>query len=207
MIAVVNYGMGNLGSVMNALEAIGADATLVAEPAHIEGAKGILLPGVGAFGEGMANLHRLGMVESIKEAVQTGRPLLGICLGMQLLADAGSEHGIHEGLGLIAGQVKQLQPLPEKRLRLPHIGWNDLRCEKREGLFKGLREVEAFYFVHSFVFHPKDVAVTAGTTEYGEEFVSAIEQDNVWAAQFHPEKSHKAGMTLLRNWVDRVSSC
>lgn len=208
-IALIDYGMGNLSSVRNALTHLGAEVTVTASPDALRAASGVVLPGVGAFGEGMAHLNELGLAEVLRtEIAGAGKPLLGICLGMQLLLDESSEHGTHAGLGIVPGQVRRLAPPPhDPPFRVPHVGWNHVSAARTEGLFKDLPENDAFYFVHSYVCEPADAGVVAGWTEHGERFASALEAGSVWAAQFHPEKSHRAGLALLKNWLEAVSSC
>jgi len=204
MIGIIDYGMGNLRSVANAFSAIGADARVVSTPAALFEAQGIVLPGVGAFGDGMRNLHERGFVEALEHEVRRGgKPLLGLCLGLQLLAERGSEYGDHRGLGWISGRVDRLQP-ENASLRIPHIGWNDVRIVKPEGLYAGLGEVATFYFVHSFALRPSSREVATGVCDYGGEFVASVAVDNIAATQFHPEKSHKAGLALLKNWCGMV---
>jgi len=208
-IAIIDYGMGNLTSVRNALTHVGADVVVTSEPAALHKADGIVLPGVGAFGEGMAHLRALGLDTVLSEQVaNSGKPLLGICLGMQLLFEQSSEHGDHAGLGLVPGQVRRLAP-PEQTppLRVPHVGWNHVDAVRTEGLFRTLPEQEAFYFVHSYVCVPTQASDIAGWSEHGERFACALETGPIWAAQFHPEKSHKAGLTLLKNWLEFVARC
>lgn len=201
--------MGNVRSVLNAFEVCGAPVELSAEPARIASAKGIVLPGVGAFGDGMRLLRERGLVEVIKTEVSIrNKPFLGLCVGMQLLASHGTEHGESEGLGLFPGIV-ELVPLPPDRtdLKLPHIGWNTVTFRKTDGLFKGMGRQADFYFVHSYAMVPVDRSVVAGECEHGTPVVAAVEQANIWATQFHPEKSHRNGLALLRNWIEKVASC
>ncbi len=204
MIAIIDYGMGNLRSVFNAFQSIGADVRIAAVPADLHAAHAVVLPGVGAFGDGMRNLHERGFVEELeRQVLRGGKPFLGLCLGLQLLGSKGFEHGEHEGLGWIPGQVDRLPSAP---LRIPHIGWNDVRFTKKDGLFTGLGEMQAFYFVHSYALVPEDSSVISGVCDYGIEFCAAIERDNLHATQFHPEKSHKAGLAVLTNWSKQVQA-
>lgn len=209
MIVIVDYGLGNLRSVLNACDALGADARVGADPQAVADARGLILPGVGAFGDGMAGLHERGLAEPIVRAVrERGKPLLGICLGMQLLADRGTEHGDHQGLGLIGGSVERLPATAPDgtKLRLPHVGWNGVRFDRRDGIFAGMGEQADFYFVHGYALRPRDRGIVAGTCGYGAPFAAAVEDGPVWAAQFHPEKSQKAGLAMLRNWLERVAA-
>jgi len=202
MIRVIDYGMGNIGSVLNALAAIEVDAGVAATPIELEDATGIILPGVGAFGDAMKNLSRAGFVDALPTLIER-RPLLGICLGMQLLATEGNEHGLHRGLDFIPGRVDIL-PLGQDHaaLRIPHIGWNDVTFTRQNGLFNALGERQAFYFVHSYHFDPADRAAVTGWCEYGASFAACVERGLVSGVQFHPEKSHKTGLALLRNWCN-----
>ncbi len=207
MIVVLDYGMGNLRSVLNALQAVGAEARLGTGPADVAAAGALVLPGVGAFGEAMQRLAARGLVAALRDAVGAGgTPLLGICLGMQLLATTGTEHGEHEGLGLMAGRVVPFDFPPEHRaLRVPHVGWNDVRFRKTDGLHAGMGEAQAFYFTHSYHLRPDDPADVAGVCDYGIDFVASVERGNVSGAQFHPEKSHQMGLRLIRNWLEGVA--
>lgn len=200
MIAIIDYGMGNLRSVFNALQALGAEARVADEPSALREASGVILPGVGAFGDGMRNLRERGFIEELeKQVVSGGKPFLGLCLGLQLLGTTGFEHGENAGLGWIPGAVNRLQA-PDS-LRVPHIGWNDVRFVQDDPLFAGLGPKADFYFVHSFMLVPEDPAVISGVCDYGVEFAASVRRDNICATQFHPEKSHKAGLTVLRNWA------
>lgn len=197
-IGLIDYGMGNLGSVRNAIEALGGQVRVVNEGAGLADLGAFILPGVGAFGEGMRGLRERGFIEALDRQVrQAGKPLLGICLGLQLLAGRGFELGEHEGMGWIAGDVRRLA-VPET-LRVPHIGWNNVSGSGE--LWKGIPPETSFYFVHSYHLVPANAGAVSGTTEYGERFVSMIEQGNVMAVQFHPEKSHKHGLALLKNFI------
>ncbi|MDP3157112.1 MAG: imidazole glycerol phosphate synthase subunit HisH [Archangium sp.] len=200
-VGLVDYGMGNLRSVRNALEGLGATVDVVRDPLRLERYDRVVLPGVGAFGDAMANLNRANWPAALSEhALVRQRPFLGICLGMQLLASRGTEHGLHAGLGWFSGAVRQLErPAPH---RVPHMGWNEVRAVVRTGLLRDLAADATCYFVHSFAFVPDDAAVVTGVTEYGgADFVSAIERGNVVGTQFHPEKSQKHGVGLLARFL------
>ena len=192
MIAIADYGMGNRRSVEKALEHVGAQSMITAD---VRDASAIILPGVGAFPEAMRNLDRTGLGEVLTERAAAGVPLLGICLGMQLLFESSTEHEGAPGLGILPGTVTKLQSP-----RLPHIGWNLVTFERASALTEGLGDAAAFYHVHSFACRPTDVADVVGESEYGERFVSVVERDNVMAAQFHPEKSSRDGLRMLRNF-------
>lgn len=201
-ITIVNYGMGNLRSVINAFEVLGGGVRVIDNPADLADAHRIVLPGVGAFGDGMANLRSRGWVPALEEEVRgKGKPFLGLCLGMQLLASQGTEHGTHDGLGWIAGKVDRLRP-SVAHCRVPHIGWNEVRVAKADGLYRGLPERPVFYFVHSYAFVPEDDAVVSGWAEHGGEFAASLERGNIMATQYHPEKSQKHGLALLRNFME-----
>lgn len=199
-IFIIDYGMGNLRSVANAFHALGYDAVITGKPDDLRKADKIVLPGVGAFGDAMNNLRRSGWVELLnEEVVSKGKPFLGICLGMQILATTGTEHGVHDGLNWIRGSVVRLQ-CESANLRIPHIGWNDVRLSKSDGLYKGLGDPQAFYFVHSYAFVPDDRDTISGICDYGGDFVASVEKDSIYAVQFHPEKSHKIGLAVLNNF-------
>jgi glutamine amidotransferase len=207
MIAIVDYGVGNLRSVQKALERVGAVAVVTGEPEMLDLAQGIVLPGVGAFGDGIDHLHARGLVAPVLRQVDRGKPLLGICLGMQLLFDESEEMGHHRGLGLLPGRVVRF---PDGELKVPHIGWNQLRLaeglgQKAKGkLLEGIPDGAYAYFVHSYypvVEEPGDVLAT---TEYGVEFASVVGRRKIWGAQFHPEKSQEVGLQLLENLVRLV---
>lgn len=206
MIAIIDYGMGNLRSVYNAFQAVGASARIATKPEELREAAGIVLPGVGAFGDGMRNLRDWGFAEELDaQVLRGGKPFLGLCLGLQLIATTGFEHGENPGLNWIPGTVERIGfPAGTEALRIPHIGWNEVRFTKKDGLYAGLGEAESYYFVHSYVLKPIDPAVVSGSCDYGGELVASVEWNNIAATQFHPEKSHKAGLALLRNWSQKL---
>jgi glutamine amidotransferase len=193
VIAIADYGMGNRRSVEKALAHVGADSVVTTD---VRNASAIILPGVGAFPEAMRNLETTGLGNVLIERAAAGVPLLGICLGMQLLFESSTEHEGAAGLGILPGTVTRLDGP-----RLPHIGWNLVTFERASALTDGLGDAAAFYHVHSFACRPSDPADVVGTSEYGERFVSVVERGNVMAAQFHPEKSSRDGLRMLRNFA------
>ena len=197
-VALVDYGMGNRRSVEKALEHVGARVTRTADRDAIAAADAIVLPGVGAFPEAMRRLAALGLDELIRERAGAGVPLLGICLGMQLLFDASDEHEGAAGLGLLPGTVTRLRA---PGLKVPHIGWNTVTFSRPSQLTSGLGDAAAFYHVHTFACRPEEESDVVGRGEYGERFVSVVERGNVMGAQFHPEKSSLDGLALLRNFA------
>ncbi len=202
MTAIIDYNMGNLASVQNAFEKIGAPAQVVREPEHLKEFDRIVLPGVGAFGDAMKHLQQSGMDEAIKSFAQSGKPMLGICLGMQLLLESSEEFGKHAGLGLIPGHVVKFDTTKfPKPLKVPHMGWNELFVKADTPLFKGMPEAFYLYFVHSYhaLCEPQFVM---GETLYGYTFPSAIYHDNIFGLQPHPEKSHKNGLKILKNFME-----
>lgn len=205
-VAVVNYGMGNLGSVRHALEGMRVDVSIANDPSELGAANRIILPGVGAFGEAMARLRRAGWIEALRVQVEdAGKALLGICLGMQLLASSSEENGQFEGLGLIPGRVRRLDALG-CTLRIPHVGWNEVRFESGAPLFEAIPQDTDFYFVHSFAFEPSERGSVCATTSYGAPLTAAVQRGLVFGTQFHPEKSSRAGRQLLQNFLD-VPAC
>ena len=197
-VALVDYGMGNRRSVEKALEHVGATVARTADREEIARADAIVVPGVGAFPEAMRRLRALGLDTLIRERAGAGVPVLGICLGMQLLFESSTEHEGAEGLGLLAGTVTRLEA---PGLKIPHIGWNTVTFEREAQLTAGLGEAAAFYHVHTYACRPSDAGDVVGRGEYGERFVSIVERGNVMGAQFHPEKSSRDGLALLRNFV------
>lgn len=202
-ITMIDYGIGNLRSVQKALEHVGARVHLTAEAAKIRAARKLVLPGVGAFGAGMEALRQRQLIAPIKDAVQAGTPLLGICLGMQLLFDESEELGTHDGLGLIPGRVLRFQG---DNLLVPHMGWNQIEHEGRHPLLAGVASGAHAYFVHSYYCQPHSSAITIGSATYGRPFAAIIAFENVFGLQFHPEKSQHVGLQLLRNYVNLESS-
>jgi glutamine amidotransferase len=202
VIAVVDYGMGNLRSMAKALEHVGGEPVLTSDEADIRAAERIVLPGVGAFGEAMENLRSTGLVDVLaEEVVHRGKPFLGVCLGMQLLARESVEHGRHAGLGWIEADVLPLT-ITGPEVRVPHTGWNDIELRGAAGTpLERVRPREAFYFNHSFHVVPEDRSVIAAETAHGQKVVAAIAQGNICATQFHPEKSQQAGLELLADFV------
>jgi glutamine amidotransferase len=239
MIAIIDYGMGNLRSVQKAFETVGHQAVVTRDPRTIADASRVVLPGVGAFADCMVNLEHYGLVEPIRKAIESGKPFLGICLGLQLLFTESEEFGLHKGLDVLAGRVKKFpwglagtDPLrqgsvpvqagqapldpsmdsgsramsrdrlgePVPRLKVPHMGWNGVAVQREAPLLKGVASGEHFYFVHSYYVEPQDRSVVATTTDYGLPFTSSVWRDNIFACQFHPEKSQAAGLRIVKNF-------
>lgn len=209
MLAVIDYGIGNLRSVVNALRHLGRDPKVVDSGEGLNAASAIVLPGVGAFGDTMRNLRERCFVDALqKNVVEGGKPFLGICIGMEILLSRSFEHGEHKGLGWIEGDVVRFEATEaEPKLRVPHVGWNNVRFLRSDPLIEGLGEEQDFYFVHSYYCAPKDETVTLGRCDYGVPFASIVACDNLYGVQFHPEKSHRAGIGLLRNWVEKIARC
>lgn len=201
MIGIVDYNMGNLASVINAFEIVGADIAVESDPLKLKEYEKLILPGVGAFGDAMEHLKSNGMDEAVKEYANSGKPLLGICLGMQLLFDSSEEFGEHKGLGLIEGKIVAFDESKfDTKLKVPHMGWNELFVQNDTSLFNGLNKEFYLYFVHSF--HAIcDDKYAIGKTFYGYEFVSAINKENIYGIQPHPEKSHENGLKIIENFV------
>lgn len=203
MIAIIDYGMGNLRSVQKGFERVGCEAVVTADPKVVLEAEKIVLPGVGAFPDCMRNLEQGGFIEPLLRVIREGRPFLGICLGLQLLFTESEEFGIHKGLNVIPGRVVRFPEGMEaegEALKVPHMGWNQLSVRRRPRAFEGIEEGANFYFVHSYYVAPEDESVVATTTNYGIEFCSSIWKDNIVATQFHPEKSQEKGLRILKNF-------
>lgn len=198
MIAIIDYGMGNLASVKNAFLKLGYDVMITARPVEILQAEKVVLPGVGAFADAIGNIRRLGLDQVIFELVKRETPLLGICLGMQLLMTESYENGVYKGLDIIPGRVEKFQ-IPSQ-YKVPQIGWNSIEVNPASRLLTGIPSGSYFYFVHSYYIVPEDEAVVAARTEYGVSFVSALEKGRIFATQFHPEKSSELGLTILKNF-------
>jgi len=200
MIAIVDYGMGNLRSVQKAFEKIGVTARIVPFPRDLERMRGIVLPGVGAFGQAMNNLRAIGWDVALRQAVARDVPLLGICLGMQLLFESSEEMGQHEGLGILRGAVKRFAGT----LKVPQMGWNQLHIQRPSALLRDVADGSYAFFVHSYYCAPRDESVILATTDYGIEFASVVGDGNVFGVQFHPEKSQSVGLKMLANFAELV---
>lgn len=201
MIAIVDYGVGNLFSLRSSLQFIGADAVVTADPEQLRSAEKIILPGVGAFGDAAEKLRVSGLDLLIRQEVEKGKDLLGICLGMQLLVDKSYEYGEHAGLGLLRGSVVDMKGRLPENLMIPHIGWNELHFVKQHRLLRYLREGDCVYFVHSFFATDCEDSLVA-TAEYGRELTAIVAKDNVMGCQFHPEKSGQVGLQILRAFCE-----
>jgi len=200
MIAIVDYGMGNLRSVQKGFERVGHAATITNDPDVIAQAGKVVLPGVGAFPDAIGELRRRGMVKPIVDTIEAGKPFLGICLGLQLLFEVGWEGGRHEGLGVLAGEVVRFEVPSE--YKVPHMGWNQIAIRKPAPLLEGLADGAHVYFVHSYYVVPADRGVIATETDYPDPFTSMIWRDNLYATQFHPEKSQADGLRILKNFAE-----
>ena len=199
MITIVDYGMGNLRSVQKGFESIGAEAAITQEPEEVRRAEKLVLPGVGGFADAIQGLQSRGLDEPICDYVQRGRPFLGICLGLQLLFSESHEDGQYAGLNLLAGEVVRFPDRPG--MKVPHMGWNQLRFRRRSPVLDGLDEGAYVYFVHSYYVKPQDNSLIATETDYSAAFVSSIWKENIYATQFHPEKSQQTGLAILRNFA------
>lgn len=197
MLAIIDYGVGNLFSLVSSLKAIGVDAVITSDSKVIETADRLILPGVGAFGDASKKLNDSGLTDTIKNAVKKGTPLMGICLGMQLLFEKSFEYGEHEGLGLLKGKVIGMEGTIPKELKIPHIGWNSLKFIKKSPIFKYINEGDCVYFVHSFYAVDCEDSLIA-TTDYGKDITAAAQKGNIYGCQFHPEKSGNVGLKILK---------
>lgn len=200
MIAIIDYGMGNLRSVQKGFEKVGHQAVVTSDPAQVAAASKVVLPGVGAFEDAIAELRRLKLDRPVLEAIDSGKPFLGICLGLQMLFDVSYENGRHEGLGVLPGEVVRFD-LP-KGFTVPHMGWNQLAVRRPAPILNGIAEGTYVYFVHSYYVVPKDPGAIATETDYGGAFCSMIWRDNLFATQFHPEKSQAEGLRILKNFAE-----
>ena len=201
MIAIIDYGVGNLFSLRSSLNKIGADTVVTADPAVIASADKLILPGVGAFADAAKKLRDSGLDKVIKAEAAAGKPIMGICLGMQMLFEKSYEYGEHEGLGLLKGSVVPMEGSIPANLKIPHIGWNALKFEKESKLFKYIKEGDCVYFVHSFYASGCEDSLIA-TAEYGRELTAAVARDNVMGCQFHPEQSGDVGLNILRAFCE-----
>jgi imidazole glycerol-phosphate synthase subunit HisH len=199
VIAIIDYGMGNLRSVQKALEAVGQSAEVTSDPEQVRRADKVILPGVGAFEDAAAELRRTGLGEAFCEVAKAGKPCLGVCLGLQLLFDVSEEDGLHEGLGLLPGRIVRFQPAPG--LKIPHMGWNTLRVLRSVPLLKGILGEPSVYFVHSYHALPARQEDVAAETDYNGPFAALVWRDNVMACQFHPEKSQSVGLAMYANFA------
>jgi glutamine amidotransferase len=204
MIAIIDYGMGNLRSVQKGLEHVGFDAVVTRDVSEIDAARGVVLPGVGAFSACMKNLGKFGLIEPIQEIVRRKKPFLGICLGLQLLFSESEEFGKQKGLDLFAGKVVGFHALED--LKVPHMGWNRIEKKRESPFLEGIASGDYVYFVHSFYVVPDESSIVATTTDYGNSFVSSIATDRLFACQFHPEKSQELGLRILANFGRFVAS-
>jgi len=200
VISIIDYGMGNLRSVQKGFQQVGHQAIVSSDPADVAAAEKVVLPGVGAFEDAMAELRRRGLLDPLLEAIDSGKPFLGICLGLQLLFERSYEHGVHEGFGVLRGEVVRFELPPE--YSVPHMGWNQLTIPRRAPILEGIEEGTYFYFVHSYYVAPQDQELIAAETDYGGPFCSMIWRDNLYATQFHPEKSQSDGLRMLKNFAE-----
>jgi glutamine amidotransferase len=199
-IAIVDYGMANLRSVQKAFEHVGSSAIITASPDRAAACDKLVLPGVGAFRDGMARLRETGLAQAALDHIRAGKPLLGICLGLQFLFTRSHEDGIHAGLDVFQGEIVRFEPRPG--LKIPHMGWNQLHFRGNCPLFRGLRDGDAVYFVHSYYAVPTDPSIISAEADYPAPFAAAVWRDNVYATQFHPEKSQRVGLQMLKNFAE-----
>ncbi|MBI3998988.1 MAG: imidazole glycerol phosphate synthase subunit HisH [Candidatus Omnitrophica bacterium] len=200
-IGVIDYGMGNLRSVSKAIERLGGSVYVGSNPAKLDRAKKLILPGVGAFGDAMQELKKRNLISLIKKAAQQGKPLLGVCLGLQLFFERSAESPSLKGLGIWKGSVVRFKNQKRKKLKIPHMGWNQVRFKKPKPFISGVKNNDYFYFVHSFYAQPKNKDLIVGETDYGVRFPSVLASRNIFAVQFHPEKSQRAGLRILKNFI------
>jgi imidazole glycerol-phosphate synthase subunit HisH len=201
MIAIIDYGMGNLRSVEKGFLKVGVDAKVVTDPRSVNDAKAIVLPGVGAFRDCMRNLDKMKLIEPILNSIRNGKPYLGICLGLQMLFTESEEFGVYRGLDVLKGKVVRFQV----DLKVPHMGWNTVKLLGKPPIFDDIKDESYFYFVHSYYVAPDNKGITAGTTDYGITFTSMVWKDNIIATQFHPEKSQETGLKILKNFGNFVN--
>lgn len=201
MVSIIDYGAGNLMSVKKALDFIGAESEITADKDKIKNASHVILPGVGSFGDAMASMAERGLVDTVRETALSGRPFLGICLGLQLLFAESDESPAVRGLGVLDGKISLIPK--NDGLKVPHMGWNSVEIKQNSGIFKGIPNGSYFYFVHSFYLNGAKENEVAGTTQYGTEIQCAVEKGNLCATQFHPEKSGEIGLTLLKNFLKK----
>lgn len=201
-VAIIDYGLGNVASVAGALSYLGAPAVVTAGVAALRAATKLILPGVGAFADGMGKLRERGLIEPLTEIVRSGTPILGICLGAQLLCRSSDEFGYHQGLGWIDGDVRRLQSPPASGVRLPHVGWNEMRIAGVSPLLEGIADRTLLYYCHSYAIQVDEPRIAVGFCDYGETFVAAFQDRNVFGIQPHPEKSQRAGLDLLKNFLN-----
>ena len=202
MIAIIDYDMANLRSVQKAFEANGHAAEIITRPEQVDAAERVVLPGVGAFADAVVTLRERGLAEAVVRHIDRGKPFFGICLGLQMLFDVGYEDGEHAGLGVLKGACVRFDVDEKLGLKVPHMGWNQLDVRRRSPILNGLPDASNVYFVHGYHVTPTDDAVVATTTDYGGAFVSSVWRDNVVATQFHPEKSQKVGLQILKNFAE-----
>ncbi len=200
MITIIDYGMGNLRSVQKAFEKVGTPAVIRSNPRQILEASKIVLPGVGAFPDCMKNLQKRKLIDPIQRAITDKKPLLGICLGLQVLFEESEEFGLHRGLGILKGQVRRFRLA--RGFKIPHMGWNRIQKKKRVSLLAQVPDESYLYFVHSYYVEPEDPEIVVTTTDYGRNFCSSIQQENIFACQFHPEKSQSVGLEILKAFAE-----
>jgi glutamine amidotransferase len=199
-VAVIDYDMGNLRSVQKGFERVGVRAEVTRDPDRIDAAHGVVLPGVGAFGACMENLRAFGLVEPVRRAIDSGRPFLGICVGLQLLFEESEEYGPVEGLGILRGRCRRFPHSEDPEYRVPHMGWNQIAMTNPSPLLEGIEDGSFVYFVHSYYAEADDPAVVAASTTYAVDFVASVARDNLYGCQFHPEKSQQIGLKILENF-------